>query len=371
MSFIVASPIRAPVESPLIADPPRVTILMPVYNGEPYLDEAIASVIAQDFQDFELLIVDDGSTDATPGILARWAAREQRIVLVTRRRNGGIPVALNAGLEVARGEYIARHDADDVVAAGRVRAQVEALEADPEVSLVSCRHHAIDARGRRLYTTPHGEDPEVTAHLLHFSNAVGGHGQVMFRRDVVRSLGGYHEDFGPSEDYELWTRLARRGPIVSLPMIGMSHRLHAARASIVHGARQRDRSLRTSRRMLGELLGRELGDDEVAAVASAWRVECRPGSAALAHRVLLEAYRRFVATNADRHHRRRVRVLTARRWVLGAALHARRGHPVEAARRLGYAARWHPFGLLAGIGGGVCAVGRRLRRRRVAWVPSH
>jgi len=340
---------------------------MPVYNGQRFLDEAIASVFAQDYDDFELVIVNDGSIDGTAAILEEWAVREPRIVVTALERNSGIPAALNHGLALARGEYIARHDADDIFVAGRLHAQVAALDADPGVVLVSGRYHLIDSNGRRLATMSRVEPPEVTAYLLHFSNVVGGHGQVMFRRDLVREIGGYKDEFGLSEDYDLWTRLAMHGKIVVLPIIGMLHRLHGARVSVTSGQRQRNRSVSIARRMLTRLLARELSDDEMNAVASVWRSEGLAGTARLGHRVLEEAYGRFAATSSNRQHRRRVRILTARRWVTTAAYFAWKGQPREALEHLAYAARWHPVGLLAGTAVVTRGAAARLWRGTFEW----
>src|SRR5687768_9316916 len=117
---------------------------MPVYNGERYLDEAIESVLAQEFADFEFVIVDDGSTDSTPELLAKWAARDPRIVVVRQFDNCGTGCALNAGLAVARGEYIARQDADDLSLPGRLARQVAALDGDREAVMVTVGRVWID-----------------------------------------------------------------------------------------------------------------------------------------------------------------------------------------------------------------------------------
>ncbi len=319
-----------------------------MYNGERYLDEAIASVFAQDYEDFELLIVNDGSTDRSGEIIASWAARDPRVVVVTLPQNTGIPGALNAGLHAARGEFVARHDADDVFVSGRLRKQVAVLESDPGVVLVSGVFHTIDGRGRRMTTVSRVEPPEVTAYLLHFSNVVGGHAQVMYRREQVLALGGYDDHYALSEDYDLWTRLARIGRIVTLPTVLMKKRLHKQRVSFVINERQRNRSAAIARRMLTALLGRELTDEEMEAVISVWRRGHRPHSARLGHRILVEAYQQFIRTNPPQEHRRRVRIFTASRWVVTAAHFARAGRIGQTFRHLGYAALWHPLGILTG-----------------------
>lgn len=148
---------------------------MPVYNRETYVDEAIRSVLEQDFADFELLIVDDGSTDRTPEIVRVWGERDRRITIVTAPRNEGIPRALNRGLAQARGAYIARMDSDDIMLPHRLAAQEAVLDERPDVVLVSCAYDLIDAGGARL-TPWRGDEPhEVMVFLLNFYNIVGGH----------------------------------------------------------------------------------------------------------------------------------------------------------------------------------------------------
>src|SRR5204863_423493 len=128
-------------------------------------------------------------------------------------------------------------------------------------------------------------------------------------------------------------------------------------------AQQRHESLATSRRALTRLLDRRLGEREVDALAAVWRSERRTGHAAVAHRLLAEAYRRFEATHGSRDHSRRVRIVTAGRWMTGAARLAEHGQLLEAASYVGYAARWHPLGVGLGIASVARNAAARLRRR--------
>lgn len=319
---------------------------MPVFNGQRYVDEAIASVVGQGYDDFEFVIIDDGSTDDTPAILAQWAARDPRILVHRSPRNEGIPSALNRGLAVARGEYIARQDADDLCVAGRLAKQVAALDADPSTVLVSSGYEVIDEQGRRRGWLIPFEAPEVLEYLLHFSNAIGGHGQVMFRRDVVLSLGNYSVEFDFSQDYDLWSRLVRHGRVVVLPINGMRHRLHDRRVSVISGKRQQYNSLSISRRNLTAFLGHEVDDHDFESMAAVWRQFDRRGAAPGAHRLFTEAYARFKETNTNRNHRRRVRMAKAQAFFLSAVMHVRRGHLLEAIPHLGYSLLWHPHGLV-------------------------
>lgn len=338
---------------------------MPVYNGQRYVDEAIASVVGQGYDDFEFVIIDDGSTDDTPAILAQWAARDPRIIVHRSPRNEGIPSALNRGLAVARGEYIARQDADDLCVAGRVAKQVAVLDADPGTVLVSSGYEVIDEQGRRRGWLIPFEAPEVLEYLLQFSNAIGGHGQVMFRRDVVLSLGNYRVEFDYSQDYDLWSRLVRHGRVVVLPINGMRHRLHDRRVSVVSGKRQQYNSMSISRRNLTAYLGHEVDDHDFESMCAVWRQYDRRGAAASAHRLFSEAYARFKETNTNRSHRRRVRMAKAHAFCLSAFMHAKRGHFLEAIPHLCYSILWHPQGFLRG------AFAATKRALRYFWRAGH
>ncbi len=322
---------------------------MPVYNGQRFVDEAIGSVVAQGFDDFEFVIIDDGSTDGSPAILEKWAARDPRIIVHRSPRNEGIPAALNRGLAVARGEYIGRQDADDLCLPGRMARQVAVLDEQPDVELVSAGYELIESDGRLRAVMKRYESPEVVEYLLSFSNFIGGHGQVMFRRATVAALGNYSVEYPNSQDYELWSKLIRRGRCVVLPMIGMRHRLHQQRSSIVWAPRQMSRSVAISRSNIEALLHRAVSDEEITAVAAVWRQTGQRGMAAGAQRMFRETYTRFLDTSSRRRPRRRVRMAKARMWVTGAVMHARRGNMIDALQYLGYALRWHPLGTVSGL----------------------
>jgi hypothetical protein len=348
---------------------------MPVYNGDRYVDEAIASVLGQGFADFEFLIVDDGSTDDTPAILARWAARDPRIVLHRSPRNEGVAPALNRGLALARGEYIGRQDADDLCVPGRMARQVAVLDEDPGVELVSAGYELIESDGRRRHLIRRYETPEVVEYLLHFSNFIGGHGQVMFRRATVAALGNYPVAYSYSQDYALWSDLMRRGRCVVLPMIGMRHRLHEQRVSILGAQEQQRQSIAISRKNLEALLQRTLSEREVSAVAAVWRQTGERGLAAEAHRVFRQSYARFAAAHPGRGSRRRARIAHARMWIIGAAMHAKQRKLLDALQYLGYALRWHPLGAVSGIAEvavrAAAYVRRRFGSRGTALPPAH
>lgn len=234
---------------------PRVSVLMSVYNGERYLHKAIDSVLGQTFTDFEFVILDDGSTDGTAAILDSY--RDDRIVRTRNQANIGLTRSLNKGLALARGKYIARHDADDISFPTRLASQVHYLDSHPDVALVSANYERIDAAGRVLGQTSHSFRPELIPWHLLFHNCLGGHSQVMFRLDTVLDLGGYDDGYRYSQDYELWSRLARTHHIHILPQVLLKWRDHEASVSTSQQAAQRDLALKIVNRNLGWILGGE------------------------------------------------------------------------------------------------------------------
>lgn len=319
---------------------PKVTVLIPVFNRERFVDEAIRSVVEQEFDDFELLLVDDGSTDGTPQVLEGWRQRDPRVVVVTSPANLGIPDALNLGLAHARGAYVARLDSDDLMMPRRLAAQAAVLDAHPEVALVSCAYEIVDLAGNHLNTWRGDEPPEVTALLLHFYNVVGGGGQVMFRLAEVLEEGGYARVYPSSEDYDLWVRLLRRGRIETLPFIGMTKRTHSDQSMKRYGSVKRANWSGIMRSALGPYLRRAVCDDEIAALITVWRYDGVLGMAGIADGVIREAFARFRSEVPDPALQRCARRKIARQWYVGARLFASAGHPLEAMTYLVRAARW-------------------------------
>jgi glycosyltransferase involved in cell wall biosynthesis len=320
---------------------PKVTVLMPVFNREDFVDEAIRSVLAQEFEDFELLLVDDGSTDRTPEVLESWKQRDPRVVVVTSPANLGIPGALNLGLAHARGKYVARLDSDDLMMPRRLAEQAAVLDAKPEVVLVSCAYDIVDIAGTHLRTWKGDEPHEVTVFLLNFFNVIGGHGQVMFRLAEVLEEGGYTHEYPSSEDFDLWVRLLRRGRIETLPFVGMTKRTHGAQSLSLYGwAVKRANWTGIMRSALGPYLGRALRDDEIAALITVWHYDGKLGMAKVADDVMREAFARFRKEVPDRALQALARRRIARQWYVIARLFASGGHWLEAMKYLARAAQW-------------------------------
>ncbi len=186
---------------------PKVTVLMAVYNGEDHLSESIESILAQTFEDFEFLIVNDGSTDRSRDVVLSYRNADPRIRLIDNPQNIGLPKSLNLGLRRAKGEYVARQDADDLSAPLRLEAQVEFLDSRPEVHAVGCWFESVDEQGLTFgYERPSDRSPSIPEQLSAGINPLA-HGSVTFRRQTVVDLGGYDERFWYAQDFELWLRL--------------------------------------------------------------------------------------------------------------------------------------------------------------------
>lgn len=193
---------------------PRVSVLMSVYNGARYLREAVDSILDQSFGDFEFIIVDDGSSDGTPAILDSYA--DPRIVRLHNETNIGLTRSLNKGLAAARGEYVARQDADDISLPERLAKQVAYLDIERKITLVGTAHIEIDAEGKTLRTmVPLLKPAEIKDHLLYQSCFC--HGSVMMRLMAATSVGGYRESLSVTQDRDLWIRLADIYELANLP----------------------------------------------------------------------------------------------------------------------------------------------------------
>jgi hypothetical protein len=203
---------------------------MSVFNGDRYLPDAVDSILKQSVRDFEFIIIDDGSTDATPTILNSYCKGESRMRVYYQENRGQVD-ALNRGCALARGKYIARMDADDVAVRDRLKWQVEFMESHSQVGLVGGAVEFIDSSGRILRTArqPVG-DRDIRRALL--DRNVFWHPTAVFRREVFASLGGYRNVLAPAEDYDLWLRIADCSRVANLEEVLLKYRLHPQQLSV-------------------------------------------------------------------------------------------------------------------------------------------
>lgn len=209
---------------------PLVSVLLPAYNAAPYLREAIDGIRAQTLADWELIVIDDGSTDGTPAILA--GCDDPRLIVI-RQANAGVSAALNAGLARARGRYLARQDADDISHPERLARLAAFLDAHPEIDLVGSTFTAIAPDGSELYTARLMTQPLAIRRFLLAGNCLF-HPGVMIRAVRLRAMNGYRLDARHVEDYDLWIRLGPVPRLAALPLPLVRYRVHPDNVSARH-----------------------------------------------------------------------------------------------------------------------------------------
>lgn len=241
---------------------PCVSVLMSVYNGERHLEDAVESVLRQTFRNFELVIVDDGSTDSTPGILASFAARDDRVVLVRNDCNLGLTRSLNRGLALARGEYFARQDADDVSLPERLAYQVKLLDRRLEIGLVGTWTERIDGEGHSLGVRPMPTRPTHIRWQLIFANPFV-HSSVMFRRSLLEAAGAYNESLKYAQDHELWVRYSYRALAANIPVPLVKFRRHDESISSREGKQQWAIHEETTQRNVERLMGKAISMEQI------------------------------------------------------------------------------------------------------------
>jgi glycosyltransferase involved in cell wall biosynthesis len=209
-----------------VGDVPTISCVVPAYNAERYLRSAIDSILKQTWGDFELIVVDDGSTDSTLEILREYERRDARVRPISRP-NTGHTGAINDGIAAARGEFIARMDADDLALPERFAKQIAFLRANPDVVVVGGSVELIDPHdipiGESRQPTTH---EEIDAKLMHGSGGVIPHPLATFRKSAYDRVGPYRAKFNGSEDLDLWLRFAEIGKVANLPEILLKYRRH-------------------------------------------------------------------------------------------------------------------------------------------------
>ncbi len=217
----------SPAPAPALAPTPAVSIVIPVYNGAHLLDATLQSVFEQTFGDFEILVIDDGSTDSTRELLASYGER----IRVFEQQNGGASSARNRGIRHARGEFIAFLDGDDLWDADKLRLQVEALRADPEVGVCSSECVYFDAE-KQWPANLLGRTPArgMIFDLLLVDHCIST-SAVMVRKSCLDDVGVFDESLIGCEDYNLFLRLARKYPFRFLPQVLVKSRIHASNLS--------------------------------------------------------------------------------------------------------------------------------------------
>lgn len=228
---------------------PRVTVLMPVYNGEKYLKEAIESILSQTFTDFEFLIINDGSADKSAEILQSF--NDPRIRLVHNERNIGLIGTLNKGIKLSRGKYIARMDCDDISLPKRLSVQVRFMEKHAEIGVCGSWVKIIGLK-KSFAGEYFQKDEDLRAYML--LSTPFAHPSVMIRKDVLDTHNlEYDESYKHAEDYELWSRIIKHTKISNIPEVLLGYRKHPESVSQTHTSIQIENANKVRVKLLAAL----------------------------------------------------------------------------------------------------------------------
>lgn len=216
---------------------PAVTVAMSVFNDERYVAQAIDSILSQSFRDFELLIIDDRSTDRSGAVIAAKAAADPRIRVLPSPEKGRVP-ALNALFAEARAPWVSIQDSDDISMPDRLEKQMARAEADSRIGVVGCSAFLIDAQGDRIATggAKPLEHETIVANLE--DKPLVNHNAVLVRRDAVLAIGGYRRAYRHAEDYDLWLRLIENVRFANLAEDLVAYRVYPDQVSTRHVVEQ-------------------------------------------------------------------------------------------------------------------------------------
>jgi glycosyltransferase involved in cell wall biosynthesis len=207
---------------------PKVSVIMPVKNGKSFLSEAIESILAQTFSNFEFIIVDDASTDNSSTIVRQY--KDDRILLVTSKNHLGLTASLNKALKQAKGEYIARMDADDISLPERLQRQVEVLDADAELKLCGSWVELIDKKGIKIGERKYPVEYDlIQKDIMRYNPFV--HPSIMMKKNILSAIGHYDEGLDGAEDYDLFLRIVKKYKSSNIPAILLKYRLGSHRVS--------------------------------------------------------------------------------------------------------------------------------------------
>ncbi len=233
---------------------PTISILMSVYNNQLYLAEAIESMLNQSFSDFEFIIVDDGSSDGSGDMIRHYADNDERIIFSTLNENKGLATALNHGLSLAKGQYIARMDSDDISLPERLQKQVAYLSAHPEIGVLGSRMQVVNKDKNPLFAYDVPLQHSLIVWNLFFGRTFA-HPSVMMRRHILESVKGYNMSLKVAQDVDLWARLVGLVQFANLPDELILYRTHEQASSVTKSEQQNTVLLDISKRLLNILWG--------------------------------------------------------------------------------------------------------------------
>ena len=234
---------------------PQVSVIMPVYNGEMYLAEGIDSILEQTFEDFELIIVDDCSTDGSAAILRDYASRDERIRLIQHNRNRGSASARNSGIAASRGEFIAAMDCDDISLPQRLEKQVAFLRSLPNTAVVGSFLQIVSADKTGLWIQKYPQQHALIVLYWGIGRGAVAGAAFMARRDILMSVGGYEESSKIADDTALFSRLFWKTRFANLPHALYQYRHHDEQKSETLRQKQLTEVFAINQRWLTRLWG--------------------------------------------------------------------------------------------------------------------
>lgn len=272
---------------------------MPVYNAGKYLVEAIDSILAQTYVDFEFIIVDDGSTDESWATINRYAAQDTRVVPVQNNQNRGIVYTLNRGLSMSKGKYIARMDSDDISLPDRLAKQVNYFDQHPSVGLLGTNIAYIDEHNQLINQGRPKHHSIESKEFIQWSmlwRCALYHPTIMLRKQVLEKTGyRYEESFKYAEDYDLWTRLMEHTSVYRLHDVLVQMRVLSSSISRKYNEEQRSLVSRIRRREITKYLGEIPCDSGLDTLCKVFSYDTVPdGDFQTATNILFLMYRRFL-----------------------------------------------------------------------------
>jgi hypothetical protein len=234
-----------------------VSVVMPAYNRQDLMPEAIESILGQTFREFELIIVDDCSTDNTLQVAIGYQKRDTRIRIHHHKKNMGIAGARNTGLRLAQGKYIAWMDSDDISMPERIEKQFLFMESHPEIGVLGTAAIVIDTSGKYLGVMDYPLSHPLLLWALCFYDPIINP-SAMVRSNLLLASGGYSTAFSQAEDYEMYARLSRSTQLANLPERLLRLRMHATNTSIMYRSKQLECSTIISSKMICDLTGNEV-----------------------------------------------------------------------------------------------------------------
>ena len=217
--------------------PPRLSVITASYNCAQYLREAVGSILNQTFSDFEMVIVDDCSSDGSFELAQKLAKEDARVWPLCMPQNSGPAATRNFGIQTARGEWLGILDGDDVAMPRRFEEQFKLIDQDPNLIMVSSNSVSINSDGDALRAHTYPTNHEDLVRNLHGRKAIPPHSSMVYRKDLVDAIGGFNVRFKRSQDYDLWLRLSELGRLASVPQPLVKMRKHSSNISNTEGGR--------------------------------------------------------------------------------------------------------------------------------------